>query len=103
MDEYYQVIGLREEGELIKERMINFSTRDISILKKYFTYNFTSHQHNNGHDDYIYLRTSEENNGNYIISFQDEWYLVYFVNINIRYKCDQLDGLIKCLEDNYEK
>lgn len=37
---------------------------------------------------------------NYIIQIPDEWFIVFpaFIDGNI-YKCDQFDGLLKCLED----
>jgi len=38
-----------------------------------------------------------------IMKGSDEWFLVQQFGKSHRfYKCDQLDGLIKCLKDNYE-
>ena len=33
-----------------------------------------------------------------IYKFEDEWYTVYHMYNNTAYRCDQFEGLIKCLE-----
>ena len=58
-------------------------------LSKYYT-------SNNG----IYIRANISNKLSMnIYKLEDEWYYVYLYYIHDFYKCDQLEGLLKFLED----
>ena len=98
---YMKISGDDLSDKVNFDRQENFSKTEISYIKKYLNekkksiifdiYNFDG-------TDFISLKSR---NGNFklaIYNLGDEWYLlVDHIKLQF-YKCDQLDGLIECLE-----
>lgn len=94
-NEYYGEISF--SWSIYSDKIINFSERDLSILSKHFDkIGFTFNETSSG---IRFIRI----NGSYswIIAIPDEWYV--YRRGDRFYLCDQLDGVIKCIEDTYGK
>ena len=80
---------------------VDFSQRDIPVLNKIGFENISlKEDYNSNWYDKIYV-DSEENI--MVMKKEDEWYYVRDINKHrdTWYKCDQLDGLMSCLKNEY--
>lgn len=107
-NEYYEKVDVFIDTEYMDsliENMIDFPKNEIAILCNHFKHDekfkFNVDTQNSNK---IYLRPLGFESYDYIITCKDEWYVIYCSNKGKKssfYKCDQLDGLIKCIEDIY--
>ena len=116
MDDYYQEISKEEYEDIsieFEEDIIFFEEKEVDILcnlfpqndfvspcqKKYKFY-YSLSLKDKKYEDFEHIR-------GFVYKLPDEWYSISIdlPNEKIRryYKCDQLEGLIKCLKDIYDK
>lgn len=97
-NEYYKKISGNMTDEKILNSAIDFTGKEKSLLEKYFPITLSFHGYK-----YRYIRIRERRAFDFIVSLKDEWYILYDSCGNtyggINYLCDQMDGLIKCMED----
>lgn len=108
-DEYYEEIGPYELNKLFHNKApssskitIPFSNKQFDIINKKVIVDpdirmgaisglyFTSH------------KTGTTKKSLKIYQLPDEWFVIINIWDIKHYKCDQMDGLIKCIEDIYE-
>ena len=99
MEEYYNIQGLRAESD--DSRIINFNIDNIKILRNKFPTLIIA---NTNHK--IIIRTELF----YLVDIQqaeDDWFYLYLMishkydQVEV-YKCDQLEGLIRCIENLFD-
>lgn len=101
MEEYYRMITSTEVvGMLNNKKMIHITDKEISIIEK-AGYGLKKDTYTwDGNKTFITARLIKS--GRQIWAFEDEWY-IYIKFGKIYYLCDQMDGLIKCIEDRHGK
>ena len=108
--EYYSVLKQSERGEkLLRGNSLNISNDLLTIVKKNLKGNFDSGL-GGGFKNNKYIRVGGREFGGselfFIREYEDEWYTIeYNYDLNkidsktINYKCDQLEGLLKFIDD----
>lgn len=91
---YYEIIDVNRANYMINNRMISITDDQLKKLE-HFIKNIQKQYYN----DSVYYTLDDSLD--YISAFEDEWFILDFKK-NI-YLCDQWEGLIKCIEDNYGK
>ena len=99
-NEYYHEISNEEYGKY--NDILPFNVDEIKRLERVFkdhsisvSYNYDRYNYNSR--DLIEITVDEPGYNVVIYKCLDEWYLCYLNGKN--YKCDQLEGLIKLIED----
>lgn len=106
INEYYDRIRLNEYVAYRNKNIVRFTKRELNEIDKYFkninqSYFITEEPISDDIKevlvDVVVVRVGEHGYI-FILSMPDEWYLVNHRHSTF-YKCDQLDGLFKFLED----
>lgn len=72
-----------------------------SLYKFIFTYDWEGH-YQNTYQNLTSIEIKQMNRNNiYIHKFEDDWFIIKCINPDSTYKCDQIDGVIQCLNDNF--
>jgi hypothetical protein len=104
-----------EDVEYMREKWVEFTDQEISKIteilseKKDVNYiidlpNFKFWKENGIARARLDIKPSKKSktleNIMYIVKLEDDWYYLYDCYPNKFYKCDQFDGLLKCIKDN---
>ena len=93
----YQEINQNDSDELIRNNkpLLSFNSNEFTLIFNMFQ--------DVKYNSNVTKRTIIANKRIYVYKLQDEWYIVGIpseVDSDKYYKCDQWDGLIKCLNDS---
>ena len=95
---YYEEIGVDEFYKFrSKDYLVEFSDFEISRLRSCKLGDFTLSP-SRLIIDVVVVENHFVKVNIYIYKLADEWYIVYDA-LGVIYKCDQMEGLIKCLND----
>ena len=112
VDEYNQSVYYVSDGHAIvtyNDRWVDFTDVEIKLIQNLLQRRdgeILEPQYRNNYKSYVNVPEKYKgaeiffNFGNniFINKIKDEWYFIRINSVNQRYKCDQWDGLISCLE-----
>jgi len=116
-EEYYTKIYLGDRDENVVGKSIPFNQRDIKLLKEFCDkWDLRNHLFDNRFDIRDHRTTLHDvgikKSGRYKVAnrplfimirkYEDDWYSVELEGKYEQYKCDQIDGVIKLLEDLFK-
>ena len=107
-NQYYTKSGEEEFYDLCHENTLVFTDDEINILNKELEVDISLRNNVKYDDKHTYINFTFNKNYTkeriYMYKIPDEWYIVEHDIANIAYyKCDQIEGLLKCLNDIYDK
>ena len=89
----YQEINQNDSDELIRNNkpLLSFNSNEFTLIFNMFQ--------DVKYNSNVTKRTIIANKRIYVYKLQDEWYIVKYLRDSFtNYKCDQIHGLISCLE-----
>lgn len=86
----------------ICESVSDMEFKNLDTLYKYvFTYDWEG-RYNNSYKTLTSIEVKQNSRKDiYIHKFEDDWFIIKCISPDITYKCDQIDGVIQCLNDNF--